>query len=757
MITKHSALDHPAGGWRCGLARTLRSLAFIVLLSVIAARCFVGEFGVRVSQVSPALAAAQSSGQVQLNPDTREIARVGFATVLLAAIAMWALAGAIEGKLSVRFGLLGLLIIAFGASAYFSARYASDQRAAINGLAEQISLLGAGFLAIQLCGDRKRFAQLVVVLAAVGGALAVKGLYQYFVEFPGRLADFDMNRAAHLSQMGWADGTPQAEMIRIRLADRSPTGFFSLINLYASLLVILLACSAGLAASKIACALRDYPLWRKTRKKGDVHLASLAAGLSCGVVVAVAVALLVTSSMGAIGAAFLAGLLAVAVVLFGETHARHWKKAVLVAACMAVLVGAAVVGHGIKHDSLPSKTMTFRWYYWTGAAEVIRENPTFGVGPGNFPAAYLQHRRPAAEEEVKNPHNFPLHAIAQFGLVGGLMFIAAVGFVLVNLVRPGPSDSQQEQASNVAKRSWILFVVVAFAPLAAMLAIAPDGLFIDTALAAIVFWLMLVAAGWRGGLKCDFNARALRIGLACGCIGFAVHNLITFSFWAPATALVFWVCSGACVGLSGRERVIKSASVRWASFVLLVLVAASVIVYCFAPARARWNINRDIYRSLLARDTAGAISGAIKLGQADPLDGLSASEASKYLQALNPRQVAPESIAALSSPFKWAREAVSRDPLNYNYHAMAGRLSGRQGQDKVSLSHFAETARLNPQNIRVRLDYAEMLYNFRLFDECIVQLDKAMEIDAAIPAGSVEHFNADELAEIKMLRQRSGG
>ncbi len=771
MISKPSSLGMGVGQWRCGLARMLRSSAFVVLLSVIAARCFLGEFGVRVSQVTPAIVAAQSNGQVQFHPDTSEIARVGFAVVLLGGVALWVLAGVLEGKLSVKFGSLGLLIIAFGVVSYLSARQASDQRTAINGWLEQVSLLGAGFLAIQLCSDRKRFSQLIIVIAAVGGALAAKGLYQYFVDAPERLVDFDMYRSQRLRQLGWAEGSPQAEMIRIRLADRSPFGFFSLINLYASLLIILLGGAVGLGASKIACALRSYPLWRKTRKKGEVHLPSLAAGLWVGVVAAIAVVLVMTSSKGAIAAASLAGLLAVVVVLFGNKLAVHWKKAVLAAACLAVLFGAGVVGYGIKNDSLPSKTLTVRWYYWTGAAEIIRERPVLGVGAGNFPSAYLSHRRAEAEEEVKNPHNFLLGALTQFGFIGGLLYIAAVGFVLVNLARPG-SPGQQEQVSGFAKRrSWVLFIVVALTPLVARLFFAPAepmvALF-ETYLPVVVFWIMLIVAGWWGGCGNSLTGRALVIGLACGCAGFVVHNLLTFSLWAPATAGVFWVCSGACLGLTGKGRMIRTDSLRWGSAVVLVLMIPLVIVFAFLPALAKWNIHKEIYRSLVDRDTAGAIAGAIKLGQADPLDGLAASDASKLLLAVHPRRYERLGYPPLSSPDYWMKEAVSRDPLNYTYQAMAGKVGfARQSwlkaeglpagarDDLSPVAYFSEAVRLNPQNIRLRLDYAEMLCNFGRFTECIAQLDRALEIDAVLPVGSVEHFKADELVQIERLRERA--
>ena len=167
-------------------------------------------------------------------------------------------------------------------------------------------------------------------------------------------------------------------------------------------------------------------------------------------------------SRGATGAAILAGLAAVVVLRFRSRLAAHWRRWALAAVLLGGAGTAAVVGHGLKHDSLIVKTMTFRWYYWTAGAEIAAEEPLWGVGPGGFGTAYTAFRRPAAEESVKTPHNFIVHAAAQYGIVGALLYLGVVGMVLWGLCRPVPRYAEPiatERQSGAAMIIWIPLIV----------------------------------------------------------------------------------------------------------------------------------------------------------------------------------------------------------------------------------------------------------------------------------------------------------
>jgi len=418
------------------LGRSLSTASFVLLLAVVTARGFVGETTLRSSALRPALAAARIETASAAAIDTSEIARLHFALLLLAAFALWAIGAVGRGFVQVRFGWLLGFVAAFAVLSLFSALFASDRRAALDGWVEQVAVLLAGFLALQLCGQRRRFAMVVVVLAALGAALAVKGLYQYFVEIPDRIADFRMYRAQRLAAMGWQADSPQARMLRIRLLDRAPGGFFSLVNLFASLMILLFGAAAGLALDKVVQAVRGRVRWAKRRKKGEVHVPTVGAVVSVAVAASVLVVLVLTGSVGAIGAKAAAAATGMFIAVLGRRAALHWSKLLAVFVAVLILAGAAVVVVGLRYDRLPTRTMTYRWYYWSGAAQVIREHPCLGVGEGNFDSAYLPHRRPEAEEEVKAPHNLIVGALVRYGVPGGVCYLGVLAILLGAMTRP---------------------------------------------------------------------------------------------------------------------------------------------------------------------------------------------------------------------------------------------------------------------------------------------------------------------------------
>ncbi|HUT59644.1 MAG TPA: O-antigen ligase family protein, partial [Phycisphaerae bacterium] len=537
----------------------LMAAAFVVLLCLVAARPFLGEHLFRFSPLEGVLGAPVRAEDPPTPASRLELARATFAAGLMAAFALWALGAALSRR-PIRRAWFGAVIVGFAAVALASALSADDRRSGLLVWAEQAAILLAAFVAAQLCADRRRWNLLVAVLAAVGIALAVKGLWQFFVEAPERLGDFRAYRAERLSAVGAAGDAPRAAMLQTRLADPAPFGYFGLTNTFASLLVVLLAAAAGLAADAIASAKR----LRRTDPagKGEVHLPTLAAGVAvCGTALAAA-ALVLTGSRAGIAAGILAAAGAVVVAVFRRRLVPHARKAA-VAAAVFVLACAAVVAYRVRND----KSMIFRWFYWTASAEIVRDRPLLGVGGGNFGDAYLQHRRAEAEEAVKAPHNFVAHATAQFGLIGGGLYLAAVFGVLWGIVPKGPPAGPREAGETSAPASTTgpsvgrLAAVVAAVLLARLLFGGISWSFylvlLDGLLPALVFAAALAASLWIAGVlpwRGPVAGGGARIALGCGAAGFVVHNLVEFSMWTPATALVFWTAAGGLLARAGGPR-----------------------------------------------------------------------------------------------------------------------------------------------------------------------------------------------------------
>jgi O-antigen ligase len=488
---------------RQNLARSLEWAAFFLLLMTLAARPFIAEMPYRAPIVAVGSMSAGQGAGTAMPRDREEFSRVTFAVLILAIGALWVVGGAVGGGIKVRGGWLGVLIAAFGVLSLASTLAASDQRTALDCWVEQLSLLVAAFLAVQLCADKRRFVLLAILLGALAAAMAAQGFWQR-AETSSNVADFNMYRDEFLAAHGWVAGSPQDQAAEARFKDTAVRGFFALSNMFASLMIVLTLACGGLAFANLREAIgrrkatsgepqatSHKPQATKgkavtlSQRAGDIQIdpqmiAGVAALLGAA---AGAVVLAMALSRGGVIAGALAAIAAVVVYAKRASLARHWKRWLLCVALGLVLVGAGVTAWGLTPDGLPipgsaTKTMTFRWFYWTGSVQIIRDNPLLGVGGGNFDTAYLQHRRAAAEESVKMPHNVLLHSLTQFGIPGGLCYIAIIAMVLVGASRPGgdregnispPGEQEFPRSSGgSASNRRLLLALVLLAPLAAL-------------------------------------------------------------------------------------------------------------------------------------------------------------------------------------------------------------------------------------------------------------------------------------------------
>ena len=760
-----AALDRP----ETGLPRFLRTVALVLLLSCTAGRCFLNELPYRTSPVKPSMLTLHADRDDPLPPDRTEAARVTIALLLLTAIAMWLLAGGLDGRLVVRRGWLAGLIVVFAGLAMASAWQASNQRDAMLVWLEQVSMLGAAFLAVQLCADRHRFSLAVIVLAGVAGAMALKGLYQVGVEIPERIADFEMYGETRLRQVGWAPGTPQAQMLEQRLRDSAPLGFLSLANVFASLLIVLLAAAGGLAVDRIVAAVRSRRARPADRPRGEVDLPTVAAVLITAAALSVAVVGVLTRSRGGIAAAIVAALAAAVIYQWRDRLAQRWRLAVSVVAIVAVLGGTAVVACGLTRGSLPTKTMAFRWQYWQTSAEIVKEHPLLGVGPGNFATAYMQHRLPGAEEAVKMPHNVVMHALSQYGLPGGACYLAVLVCVAVGLARPRTHRDEDDDAPSSGRADIVLlllvvaFVVAARATLSDAM-IGPGAFFVMAILPAAALAILLAVAGWDGRrLTGTLTGPAPRIALACAVGGMLLHNMVTFTLFVPATATVFWVAAGAALARAGgvKPRTIRKTGPALSLIALAGVVAAGILVWW--PIVLRTARKEEAIDLLRRGESQLAARMAEQAYEADPIDPLAAADAARiryFAATVDDRGDAEARGRQFDRALSWAKRAIRSDPQHPGYWRLAAEMTLRPEDEQNPpdstvgqlLHHWSRAVKLSPTDHRQRVAYAKVLSRTGRGAECLDQLREAEEINAQLNAESIYRFNEAELQEIERIR-----
>ncbi len=132
-------------------------------------------------------------------------------------------------------------------------------------------------------------------------------------------------------------------------------------------------------------------------------------------------------------AAALLATLVVGVIIVGRKFQR-----LTIGALVVVLVGVAI-SSGLVLRYADQQAMDFggkdeggRVFIWSRAAEIIRSNPVFGVGQGNFSEEYSKRIRPEARatRNMAHAHNDPLTVGAISGIPTALAFLGMWAAVL---------------------------------------------------------------------------------------------------------------------------------------------------------------------------------------------------------------------------------------------------------------------------------------------------------------------------------------
>ncbi len=746
--------DLQVAEFRPWAARTLETAALGVILAVLAARVCLGEMPFRTSQM---VFFESADGVAWVIP--QDLFRTAMAMLLLISTAIWAIGQCLRSQAKIIAPAFGAAVLAFAGWTLVSALGAMDKRTALTGWLEMTAILLAAFVTAQLAWRKDRFWIVAAVLAAVAGAIALKGLYQAIDEIPERIRMFEADRAGQLAQQGIADNMPGARMFTKRVHDQAPTGYFGLANILASLLVLTGGAAVGVVVAKFAEARASR---HEPRKSGEISLPMLAAVITLAPAALALVVLGLTRSKGAAAAAAIAALLAVIAIAGGKRFVR-WRKRLLVAAGAAALGGiCAVAAYGIGRGGLPTRSMQVRWEYWQGAAAVVREAPLFGEGAAGFADAYLLHRPPAAAESPKFPHNLPMGAACQFGIVGAALFVAMICWTLATATR-APRRLEEPPPPNVAGGlRWCVALTAAIFIARALWEGSQDPavVIVQAVLPAAAFGVLLLTALWSGrSLQAPAaGERWLRIAIAAGMVGFVVHNLVTFTLFIPATATAFWVAAGAMAGRSDLKirNLGRAAAGVLAGACVIGVIAAGVLLY--RPVYERTGHLRAAQRAYARGDNAEAIGHIRQAVDADPLDAFPPLNLAR-MRLVNSRTVQPapsqERRTAVERELRAAVQAAElawqRRPNSTSAQRLANALGHLITERDRELEMLAKAVELDPMAARGRIYYAKLLLTTGRIDAAKDQFRRIGEIDSALPLDSDVRLTPVELADVARM------
>ena len=417
------------------------------------------RLGERIRRVALGLTAALVTARAYTTsePDLERGAGAGLIWVLaLLIVAGLAIAaGLIGGRFRFRWSWADAAVVALVLLVAFSSLHALDRRPAINLAWEWIGLGIAYLLLRNLPRTRAESAVLAGAMVATAFAVSVYGLYQVGVELPALQAQFRRNPLPMLAAQDIAPGTPaHAQFANRLMQSNEPWSTFALTNSLAGYIVGPLVLALGVWLHTLAD--RDPARSRRT-----------ALVLAAPVILILAVCLMLTKSRSA----YLGLLVGVGIVAW-PLRRRVTARQFLAAGAAGLAIVVLLVAAGLKTGRLDravltqsSLSMRYRWEFWQATWRVITGGATdgltalkaavlrWGVGPGNFRAAYLRYKLPESSEEILDPHNLFLEVWATAGFWAFLALVLGLILGLRELLgRSGPGERDRRDADASTER-----------------------------------------------------------------------------------------------------------------------------------------------------------------------------------------------------------------------------------------------------------------------------------------------------------------
>jgi len=442
--------------------------------------------------------------------------------------------GIVSGAL-VLAGMVGVVLHGFVLTPYGAIETLHGDTRSLTIGSAWAAAVAAGWALAQACRDPavRRCAAGVVIGAAV--PVTAIGAVQVFVEHARMVEVFDEDPEGALAAAGLSPGTPGAAAFERRMRQAEATGAFGLANVFGTIVA---------AGAVFFCIVTIGAV--RVRARGAMWISLI--GFGAG-----AAGLWLSGSKGAIVACvFGAGFVAVVRWMAGRFRERRWVGAVLGIGLIVVPVGA-VAARGIVGERIGELSLLFRAQYAEAAGRIIADHPVFGVGPGNFKAAYLIAKNPLNPEQVESPHSVILDWVSMLGVFGvawGILLIDAAGAIGFGLVRAKEASSTSAQLDKSKAPGRIGELVAIIAPIlavAASVGIAHGMIGQERATALLAGTGVWVIVAWAvartGGLD-------RWIGWACagaGAVAIA-HGMIEVTPIMPGSAAWWAAVVGVAVG-----------------------------------------------------------------------------------------------------------------------------------------------------------------------------------------------------------------
>lgn len=635
------------------------------------------------------------------------------------------------------------------AAAVVSSLAAGNKRLAINACGDWLTVIVLFMTLVQLCRCRTRMVLVLAVVVASGTASVARSVMQVAVEYEETSEVYWESKESFWAQQGIPLDDPRVELYERRLAAREATGFLPYSNAQGALLM--LAGFAALALSRLYRGPRD-------RRMVPILLALV-----------LLATIWITGSKGAIGAVVLMFLLWCGSGLLKRDLRSHWRAVWLGGWVAGVVFVLSVAGYGWARGGLPGASLDFRWHYWTVTTRILADHPWTGTGALNFDRAYPAYKPVIYPEEITDPHNFLISAVAQGGpaagvglllLMGGVSWVAARRWGMTDPSRPVVNVESPDESRAVKK--WIIAVLGGFFVLRLWLL---RGFLDDHAggLAYVYFemgsygllWMVtagvLIRLAYREG---EPGMKTYRLPLFFGGLAFLLQNMIDFSFFIPGSLTVFAAMIALLLVEEGERPV--SAGERFGLVAPPVAVGAGLLLFLVAVFIPVTRTNRLLEQ---ARRSPAAQAEKLYLAatQADPLDPTPWVERAR-LQALG------QDYRSIGRALETLEHAIARDPKNSSLYRLRAELyafryrhAGGPNADLMrAVSAGQKLVDLYPESPDKHVFLADLLAKAvidlareDLRDRAIGHYREALRLDAERPAHEIRRWSAQRREEVR--------
>tara|TARA_R110002111_G_scaffold261826_3_gene335870 strand:+ start:92055 stop:94469 length:2415 start_codon:yes stop_codon:yes gene_type:complete len=409
------------------------------------------------------------------------------------------------------------------------------------------------------------------------------------------------------------------------------------------------------------------------------------------------------------------------------------------------------------------KSLQYRLEYWTGTWEVIKENPLWGTGPGNFRNHYLKHKLPGSSEEIADPHNLFLDVWANAGIAAfaGLLLILflACSYWIIN---PKAIQIDSTTETNSARHSFSsaqVALVLGFALSFPLL--WGVQLFLQSVDESLLWlfclgWLVIyfaLNAGWQavnGANQMGSTSSLMPLALAAAFIALCVHLSGAGGIAMPAVtqtwllllALAFPVISQqsnsdessfTVIGY-GQLLPLKTIHLKTLFLSVCLLLTVFFVMSSFAPTIQRKKLVMKGEQALLRGQSARIAQEYFR--QASQADTLSPAPW-QALAALQFNQ-GTQDRDAFEQGVKLKQAAIQRDPVNpLNYFELGHHFYQQYQVSKIqedlagAIKNLKQAVTGYPNNARYRAVLAEVLSDAGQANESLEQAVQAMALDEA--------------------------